>query len=312
LRYDSGQTFLLRHQIKLRYPFSVQQEHMATRQNANARTARVLDPRTLGRPVHLLGRFAEQVQGDLADFFHAGINRRYRARFRVSGVSIESAVEVPPAKRWHAYSSPSGRMNFYIERKLLLCVLAYRYGSQNDAPTDATILMGAEGEPETATEERLADVLGSLVINTVARRIDSLTGAAHEELKATAQTSARSNWTMRVEIAEDLKGTEGRIWLRLDDAWMDRLLRGLAPVRDKSRGQPAGVVSLPNRLQFATTGRLLEKEMPLGALLDLAVGDVIPVSLGNVDVLVGDSRLFTASLTEHKGRLCLTSFSQVE
>lgn len=286
---------------------------MANRQTANARNVRVLDPRTLGRPVHLLGRFAEQVQSDLADFFHAGINRRYRARFRVAGVSIGPDGEVPAAKRWHAYCNRTGRMNFYIERKLLLCVLAYRYGTQHEAPTDATILMGSEGEPETATEERLADVLGQLISTAVGRRIDSLAGTTHEELKATAQTGARSNWTLCVQVAEDINGTEGRIWLRLDDAWIDRLLRGLAPNRDKARAQAAAhVVSLPSRLHFATVGRMLEKEMPLGALLDLAVGDVIPVTLGSVDVLVGESRLFTASLTEHKGRLCLTSFSQVE
>ena len=40
--------------------------------------------------------------------------------------------------------------------------------------------------------------------------------------------------------------------------------------------------------------------------------DGFPGERGQVDVLVGDSRLFTAALTEHKGRLCLTSFSQVE
>lgn len=286
---------------------------MANRQTADARNVRVLDPRTLGRPVHLLSRFAEQVQADLADFFHASINRRYRARFRVAAVEIQSDTEVPAAKRWHAYTNATGRLNFYIERRVLLAVLAYRYGSHQDAPTDAAILQGAENEPETATEERLADVLGSLVANTVGRRINSLAGVDHEDLKATAQTNARSSWTLRAQVAEDIKGIEGQIWLRLDDAWIDRLLHGLAPNREKARAQAAStVVSLPTRLNFATTSRLLEKEMPLGDLLDLTVGDVIPVTLGSADVLVGDSRLYTASLTEHRGRLCLTSFSQVE
>jgi flagellar motor switch protein FliM len=65
-------------------------------------------------------------------------------------------------------------------------------------------------------------------------------------------------------------------------------------------------------LQLTLVARLLEKQMPLGSLLDTRIGDVIPVSLGTSDVLVGDSRLFTASITEHKGKLCLTAFEDVE
>jgi flagellar motor switch protein FliM len=59
-------------------------------------------------------------------------------------------------------------------------------------------------------------------------------------------------------------------------------------------------------------GRLASKEVTLGSLYDLQVGDVIPISLARADVLLEDSRLFTAAVTEHKGKLCLTSFEDAE
>jgi flagellar motor switch protein FliM len=40
-------------------------------------------------------------------------------------------------------------------------------------------------------------------------------------------------------------------------------------------------------------GRLASKEVTLGSLYDLQVGDVIPISLARADVLLEDSRLFT-------------------
>jgi flagellar motor switch protein FliM len=39
---------------------------------------------------------------------------------------------------------------------------------------------------------------------------------------------------------------------------------------------------------------------------------VIPISLRGADVLIGGSRLFSASIAEHRGKLCLTSFEDVE
>jgi len=42
------------------------------------------------------------------------------------------------------------------------------------------------------------------------------------------------------------------------------------------------------------------------------VGDIIPVSLQATDVLVKNSRLFTATVAEHKGKLWLTAFNDTK
>ena len=69
---------------------------------------------------------------------------------------------------------------------------------------------------------------------------------------------------------------------------------------------------LASGLSVKLEGRLASKEMTLEALFALKVGDIIPVSVGRADVLLDESRLFTANVAEHKGKLCLTSFEDAE
>src|SRR5690606_20048729 len=101
--------------------------------------------------------------------------------------------------------------------------------------------------------------------------------------------------------------------LRISEVWMTRLLQALTPNRDRSRQkQMTASKPFPARLQLTLRARLLEKEVSLGTLLDLRPGDVLPISLGDADVLIDDSRLFTASVAEHHGKLCLTSLADVD
>jgi flagellar motor switch protein FliM len=93
-----------------------------------------------------------------------------------------------------------------------------------------------------------------------------------------------------------------------------RLLRNLAPARGARAGRPAAPPAPPlvERVRVTLTGRLVRKEMQLGDVLALRPGAVVPVSLGMADVMIGESRLFTAAVAEHKGKLCLTSFEDLE
>ena len=72
-------------------------------------------------------------------------------------------------------------------------------------------------------------------------------------------------------------------------------------------GSPASV-ALGTALHVTLDGRLVSKEITLEALFALKLGDIIPVTVGRADVLLAESRLFTAAVTEHNGTLCLTSF----
>ncbi|HEY4066981.1 MAG TPA: FliM/FliN family flagellar motor C-terminal domain-containing protein [Burkholderiaceae bacterium] len=276
----------------------------------------VLDPRFLGRPVHLLPLFTARLREDLAELFRAGMNRRYRAAFEVSEIGMACIDEPEHAGRWLRYEAPSGGIGFAIERSVLLGAIHYRYGTREAAPADKPAQPPAR---ETATEERLAATLGAQFAAAVAARIDGWPGTATEacEFRAAGANPPPivKAWTIKASIAESKLGIHGNLWLTLDDAWMSRLLRQLAVPREaKQKDAAAGDAGAPlaQRLHLQLAGRLLQKEVPLGTLLDLQIGEVIPISLGPTEVLVEDARLFRAVVAERAGKLCLTSFEDVE
>ena len=134
----------------------------------------------------------------------------------------------------------------------------------------------------------------------------NLSGVAKDEI-------ARGSWIVSVALSDVGAGQSGQFWFSLDKRLMADVLRGLLPERAQAKKALRGSVRpLASRLQVTLEGRLVSKQVQLGALFDLRVGDVIPVSLSRTDVLLDDSRLFTAAVSEHKGKLCLTSFEDVE
>ncbi len=206
---------------------------------------------------------------------------------------------------------------------MLLSVLNFRYGS---GKADAAAL-DENTVKVTATEERLAVVLGQQLAGTLAGRIElnlpvlDKPAPAEGEPEAEAVDSEfkpapgsqppKGSWIITVTVADIRSGATGQYWFALDKTLMASVLRGLLRDRDAGKkAQPAA--PLAQRLQVGLVGRLASKEVPLGSLYDLQVGDVIPISLNRADVLLEDSRIFTAAVTEHKGKLCLTSFEDAE
>jgi len=278
---------------------------------------KVLDPSLLGRPVHLLPIFAAQLRDDLAQAMRLNMNRRYWGGFQVDQVEFSRLEGNEPRTRWLSYASPAGNILFSLERKVLLSVLNYRYGRSK---ADTTAVDESQVRV-TATEERLAVVLGQQLAATLAGRIelnlpasDKAAGGELDEFEsAPGNHPPKGTWIITVILADAESGSTGQFWFALDKSLMSSVLRGLLPERDQGKkGGAGGQPPLAQRLQVSLNGRLISKEVQLGSLFDLQVGDVIPISLHRADVLLEDSRLFTAAVTEHKGKLCLTSFEDAE
>lgn len=284
----------------------------------------VLDPSLLGRPVHLLPIFAAQLRDDLAQSMRLNMNRRYWGGFTVQDVAFSRLEGNEIRSRWLSFAAPAGQIAFALERKVLLSVLNYRYGSGAKADTPAVV--DEATVRVTATEERLAVVLGQQLAGTLAGRIELnlpaiekpalAEGAAEEGAEAEFKPAPGSHppkgtWVVTVTVAETANGATGQFWFALDKQLMASVLRGLLRDRDSGK-KPKAAAPLAQRLQVGLVGRLASKEVTLGTLYDLQVGDVIPISLSRADVLLEDSRLFTAAVTEHKGKLCLTSFEDAE
>lgn len=278
----------------------------------------VLDSCLLGRPVHLLHVFGAQLRDDLAAALRQPMSRRYWGNFQIDAVTLSRVESEDSANRWLSFSTPAGQAGFALERQILLSVLNYRYGSagaKGALPDPAQVRV-------TATEERLAVVLGQQLVTSLFARIDrnlqtlgksSAIDAGAELAVQSGVHPARGGWIVTVALSDVEAGQSGTFWFSLDKRLMADVLRGLLPERAQAKKALRGSVRpLASRLQVTLEGRLVSKQVQLGALFDLRVGDVIPVSLSRTDVMLDDSRLFTAAVSEHKGKLCLTSFEDVE
>lgn len=302
----------------------------------------VLDPSLLGRPVHLLHIFAAQLRDDLAQSMRLNMNRRYWGGFQVEEVGFSRLEDNDIRSRWLSFAAPAGQIAFSMERKVLLSVLNYRYGSGGKTEVKTEVKTDAKTEAKaaapdtaaavdentvrvTATEERLAVVLGQQLCGTLAGRIELNLPASDKPASAEGGGTPgdtgfkpapgshppKGTWVVTVTVADSASGATGRYWFALDKQLMSSVLRGL--LRDRDSGKKVKTAApLAQRLQVGLIGRLASKEVSLGSLYDLQIGDVIPISLARADVLLEDSRLFTAAVTEHKGKLCLTSFEDAE
>jgi flagellar motor switch protein FliM len=271
----------------------------------------VLDPRLLGRPVHLLPLFAARLQDDL-DASMQGSGRRYWGGLRLDGVEF-GRVPQQDGLRWMAADSAMGTVSVAFERGLLLTLLERRYGGRSAGATERRV----ESERVTATEERLIVVLTQQAVDLLYARIaDSMAmDVAPKPVSAAsvanAPTPGKNAWAVRVQV-RDANGVSGQYWMAPDQSLMAGILGSLRPADTTPRTARGPAEPLSSTLQVKLDGRLVSKEITLGALFDLKVGDVIPVNVGRADVLLDEARLFTAAVAEHKGTLCLTSFEDAE
>jgi flagellar motor switch protein FliM len=282
---------------------------------ATALPHQVLDPCLLGRPVHLLPQFAAQLAEDLAAAMRQPGARRYWDGVQLESVDFVRAPEPGQAGRWLSFACAQGVSAFAIERALLLGVLNHRYGRRADAaavPPDPALVR------VTATEERLAATLGQQLAAVLAARIGAnlaragVAAAPGTPKALPGRSPAKGSWTIGVLLREVQSGHSGHYWLALDQGMMAAVMQGLLPERTRGRAARQSIAPLASSLKVTLDGRLVSKEITLDTLFALKVGDIIPVSMGRAQVLLAESCLFTAAVSEHNGMLCLTSFEDTE
>jgi flagellar motor switch protein FliM len=271
----------------------------------------VLDPCLLGRPVHLLPQFAARLQEDL-DAAMQGSARRYWAGWRLENVEF-GRVPQEHSLRWMAVLGALGTVAVTFERGLLLTLLERRYGGRSAGAT--------QRDPQTvrvtATEERLSVVLTQQMVDLLYARVAASVAmeVAPRPVPANAVVASampgESNWALCVRVRDNNDNT-GQFWIAPDQQLMATILGTLRPGNGRQAAPRGPAEPLATKLQVKLDGRLVSKEITLGALFDLRVGDVIPVNVGRADVLLDEARLFTAAVAEHKGKLCLTSFEDAE
>lgn len=300
---------------------------------------RLLDPCLLGRPVHLLPAFAVRLADALGSAMAAPAGRRYWGAFRLESLAFEQAPD-DRSLRWLGVNGRFGQAAVALERTLLLALLEGRYARRTLGP-----LTGAHAAPQrdpgpervTATEERLAATLADQVAQRLEEQVEQgliAAGATPAQaaeprlaqagaVTVAAAAPGKTGWVLRAVLRAQygrrdtddptLAAPQGQLWIGLDHGLMAHVLQGLMAERNGRRGAVRMAREpLAAQLQVRLEGRLVSQEVTLATLFGLKVGDVIPVSVGRADVLLDDSRLFTAAVAEHKGKLCLTSFEDAE
>jgi flagellar motor switch protein FliM len=306
---------------------------MAINQLDRRRDHQVLDPCLLGRPVHLLPAFAAGLAEAIGSEMASPGGRRHWGAYRLEQLSFERAPE-QPGLRWLGVSGHYGVAAVAFERNLLLGLLEGRYARRQPAPS-AAAQQNPVMERVTATEERLAATLAQQLAGLLDARVaDGLArvDGAPVPLPAVAGAAVvpasapgKTGWVLRAVLRAQYgrrdtdeptqAAPEGQIWIGLDHALMACVLQGIKADRGAVRAASGARMPrepLASRLEVKLEGCLVSKEVTLATLFGLQIGDVIPVSVGRADVLLDNSRLFTAAVAEHKGKLCLTSFEDAE
>jgi len=215
--------------------------------------------------------------------------------------------------RWMSASGAMGTVSVAFERGLLLTLLERRYGGRGAAATPRD----PGTERVTATEERLIVVLTQQMVDLLYARVavsmamDVAPKPVSAAAVAVSTRPGKSAWTLQATVRH-ANGTSGQFWIAPDQALMAAILGSLRPENTRTNALRGPAEPLSSKLQVKLDGRLVSKEITLGALFELEVGDVIPVNMGRADVLLDEARMFTAAVAEHKGKLCLTSFEDAE
>ncbi|MFK7089914.1 FliM/FliN family flagellar motor switch protein [Chromobacterium violaceum] len=263
-----------------------------------------LDLRTLGRPIHLLPLFARALRQELEDFLERELNRRYHAGFRID--ALRQQLPAADERRWQWHALDDWRLGSHFDRGLLLGILDYRFGARAGAPD-------GELPAETETERRLGRTLAERLLPRLARAIHQLSRASLPDASRPQPLGYpdQAAWQLEVDLS-DGGAKLGTLRLRLNAAAFDALLQNLSGQRPRLLGNPDSA-NFAERVRIRLDARLLEQELPLGAVLDLRPGSVLPVAMQpHAEVCAQGSPLFRAQVVERHGKLCLSGFADIE
>ncbi len=172
----------------------------------------------------------------------------------------------------------------------------------------------AEPPAPTETERRLERLLAQHLLPSVNEALAVLGEARPDAgLEALPLPPPRpAAHVVALSMRDEVGGSRGLMRVALDAVAFERLLAVLGEQREKRLPATADA-AFASRLRVELRARLVDKRLPLSDVLELTVGSVLPVKLAaRADVQVRERRVFTATVAEHHGRLCLTAFTEAD
>lgn len=252
-------------------------------------TSNTLDPVLLGRPLPLFDHVAKQLARQVTQ-------RLQHSGHRNVHIAVTHAHWLPLRPSQHPDCSTAS-----IARASVLAFMDARYGfhASTDTETDAEL------PPISATEQRITANTQALVVEAL-HEVLPLPPNAHTEAQGHAQ---RWQWSALLDI-ENLGAHP--ITIALDSAHSHSLEQRIHALRQAQQGPRPAALPAAAPLHVHVVAHVAEKAISAADLHNLRPGSVLPIALGRATVLLNDSAMLTASVAEHKGKLHLTAFENLE
>ncbi|WP_185756425.1 FliM/FliN family flagellar motor C-terminal domain-containing protein [Pandoraea apista] len=263
----------------------------------------------LGRPTHKLGAFGNSLAICLERYLNAQADPRNVASMTVGNVAFHASANDLCALPWRSQWIGEGAIGVHVDRALLTSILELRYGAarapRSNAPEEpATVL-------ETSTELRLAKRLATDLPLVFARAIPT---ASLQPAATTAPSTSRFQPELfaTFDVTNAAHRVIGRIAFAVEETWRNHLFDHLWAMNRRAKVVKREDAMLASRLKIPLTAQLLEMELPFGDVLGLHAGSVLPIRWrSSARVLTNGSPLFSATVAEHDGKLCLIDLTDL-
>ncbi|WP_145534844.1 FliM/FliN family flagellar motor switch protein [Yersinia thracica] len=264
--------------------------------------AMTLDINKLGRPYHkipkIVGSYFAVIEKQISLYFL----RKYRINITLKDIKFKTDCHYNNAQ---TLSSQIGNIAFDIDRTLLLNILNDYYGLTKEKNMVSIV----DNTPKTQTEERLKNKLSIEIADLI---LNQPVFGEPLVIKNTNSTPI-VNWSYHMDFL--LKDYENiGFTLLIDTPHVDRLLNTLhTGIKEEKKTQTLSVTQfnqLVSQLPIQLTSQLSCSELTLFDLMAIKEGDIIPASLPErFPVFIGKKPLFSAVITESRGKLFLSEFN---
>ncbi|CNH45594.1 FliM/FliN family flagellar motor switch protein [Yersinia pekkanenii] len=261
-----------------------------------------LDINKLGRPYHkipkIVGDYFAVIENQISLYFL----KKYRVNITLKDIKFKADCHYKNAQ---ILSSQIGNIAFDIDRTLLLNILNDYYGLTKEN----NITPSLDNTPITQTEERLKNKLSIEIAILI---MNQPVFGEPLVIKSNNSTSI-VKWSYRMDFL--LKDYEnGGFTLLIDTPHVDRLLNTLnTEQQGEKKTQALSIIQfdrLVSQLPIRLTSQLSCSNLTFAELMELKEGDIIPTFLPErFPVVIGKEALFSAVVTESRGKLFLSEFN---
>ncbi|WP_339057151.1 FliM/FliN family flagellar motor switch protein [Candidatus Regiella endosymbiont of Tuberolachnus salignus] len=262
-----------------------------------------LDINKLGRPYYKLPK----IIADYFDILDAKISffflKKYRVNLSLKNVTTEMDCS---HKNTKIFSSKLGHVAFDTERNFLLNILNDYYGLSKNSVIEPSIHV-----PITQTEDRLKNKLGLELTELFLNHDDFGEKLAFK----TTNGVFIKQWSYRLIFS--LAGDEQHVfYILLDANHADRILHSQDANDEENKkttdnNSPLPLEKLFNKLPISLNIKLISVNLTLAELKALEKGEIISISMpDHFPVFIGTEQIFSAIITENRGKLFLTEFNE--